>query len=421
MKPQDKHFQKKDIQTHLKHALLEDYIIRWASIIGNGALAGKIRKIHFVDGFAGRGAFLDGGAGSPKIAISNLFHLQQRFYEKYQSSNMRFIVHTVESHPAFQATLEELKSNSPFSSQIRNYKGKFEDHLTDILNQTNGSPALYFIDPFGYKGVRMDDIQNILLNPSHEVLVNVMTRSVGRNLSIENNHTEIKKFFGLNELPSNILEYLRISNTPNKDVFMNDNIFENLENDIVNLFKEQLHRRFQNDKIYTLSKRIYSKINPTQYFHLVFATRRREGLVAMKQSMADYESLKIQIENDFGIKNAFMEDLFTTDNQLAVYNYTNFTSDFITEFNNNTVPFSEIVDYYLQATPLPFRDNENSKKSIYDYFQKLIGTGTWIKTEGRAYAEIKKHQDIIVRSNIPKGMIKNLQSGNSNYEEQTLF
>lgn len=46
MKPQGKHFQKKDIQTYLKHALLEDYIIRWASILGGATFAGKIKRIH---------------------------------------------------------------------------------------------------------------------------------------------------------------------------------------------------------------------------------------------------------------------------------------------------------------------------------------------------------------------------------------
>ncbi|TLS48306.1 three-Cys-motif partner protein TcmP [Paenibacillus antri] len=427
--PQEKHFDKKDIQTHLKHQLLENYIIRWSNVLGGATFAGKFNKIHFVDGFAGRGSFHDGEAGSPLIAINHLFHLQRKFYELYQSSNLRFIIHTVESYPEYQSALDELIQTAPLPEQIKNYKGKFEEHLPKILNRTSGSPALYFIDPFGYKGVQMDDIQSILSQQSHEVLVNVMSRSIGRNLSIEKNRAEIKKFFGVKEIPDDIAKYLKISSASDKKLFMGDMVFENLESSIIGLFKEQLRIRFEADSIFTLSKRIYSKINPMQYFHLVFATRNRKGLVEMKTSMVKYEEQKTIIEDTFLRNNnpelVFMDDLFSTSGQLSNYNYKSFVIDFEKHFNNTGVTgikFSKIVDYYLQATPLPFRDN--SGKSIYDYFLRLRGRGYFVRTEGgRAFADLDEHENIIVRASLPKSFVNNVpdDDGAQDDQEPTLF
>lgn len=412
MKPQIKHFQKKEIQTHLKHALLEEYIIRWASIMGKASFAGKITNIHFIDGFAGKGTFNDGHYGSPKIAISNLFDLQSSFYETYQSSSMKFIIHTIESYPDFQVELEKLKNSSPFSNQIINYKGKFEEHLPSILTKTTGSPSLYFIDPFGYKGVRMDDIQTILEKPSNEVLINVMSRSLGRNYSIENNQTEICKFFGVEKLPSNISDYLKIATNDDKDLFMNKNQFEKMENDIINFFKSQLYDRFKSKKLYTISKRIYSKINPNQYFHLVFATTKRRGLDAMKQSMVRYEITKMNLEDQYIKSNALslvlIDDLFSDSNELSSYNYKSFLKEFIDCFNNCETNFAEIVDYFLQTSPLPFRDEENNQKSIYDYFKKMMSFNLGIKTTAKFYSTFKRHHEITVIVNIPTSNIKSI-------------
>lgn len=214
-----------------------------------------------------------------------------------------------------------------------------------------------------------------------------------------------------------------MSNTENKDIFMSSNIFENLESSIVNLFKDQLHRKFQNDKIYSLSKRIYSSINPTQYFHLVFVTRRREGLVAMKDTMVKYESLKLAIESKFIARNdskkAIIDDLFSTGFQLTSYTYKDFVCDYMARFNNGAHCFSNIVDYFLQASPLPFRDADKCGKSIYDYFMRLRDSNMWINANGRAFANLGTHIDIIIRSNLPDNYLINLSENPP--IQQTLF
>lgn len=423
MKPTDKHFHHKDIQTSLKHTLLEDYIMRWANKIAPATFSKNFKELHFVDGFAGRGEFLDGQLGSPKIAIEKLFRLQEDFYQKYKSSDMRFYIHTVELNHEYQVELAKLKNSSRFQNQIINYGGKFEEHLPKILNRTNRSPALYFIDPYGYKGVRMQDIVQILSHRSHEVIINVMNRAIGRNLSIINNHDEIKDFFGIDQIPENIYKYIKISQNDSSLPQTNQEL-ENLENSIVSLFKNQVRKIVKSNDLYLLSHRIYSSLNPNQYFHLVFITKRREGLIAMKESIVSYESRKPKIEDEFRYKNKrstlVIDDFFSTSYQLNNYTYRDFRATFIDNFNKKTCSFETIVDFYLQHTPISFRDPLGGSKSIYDFF-KILNKSGLITVSENSLANVDSHKSIMVHSNFNENNIVNQLEDFDNHEQMTLF
>lgn len=286
MQTSEKHFEKKDIQTILKHILLKDYLTRWAKVFMHASISKSIKKCHFVDCFAGRGLFKDGQEGSPLIAINNLFRLQSEFQ---YNNECRFHIHTVELLEGYHNLLQQMARQSSYPSQIHNYCGEFKNHVDQLIGSTAGSPALYFIDPFGYKGVHMTDIKKILSERSHEVLINVMSYSLVRNYRIQNNQDELCKFFGIDELPQNIKEYMRMAS--NDDVLVNQSsrsLFGKLEDSIIDLYIHNLKSSF-NGPVYTLKKRIYSPLNPNVYFHLVFATRSRAGLVEMKNSMIAFE------------------------------------------------------------------------------------------------------------------------------------
>lgn len=149
---------------------------------------------------------------------------------------------------------------------INNYCGEFKEHITPLLDATSGAPALYFIDPFGYKGIHMDDIHKISSGRSHEVLINVVSYSLVKNYRIENNHEELCRFFGSPKLPQNIIEYIRMASKD--DVLSNQitrGIFEKLEDQIIDLYIFNLKQVFT-ETVYTLKKRIYSPLNPNVYF-----------------------------------------------------------------------------------------------------------------------------------------------------------
>lgn len=248
-------------------------------------------------------------------------------------NNLRFNIYNVEYNSEYYDELEKIKLRSSHPHQIKNFPGKFEEHLESIISFTQGKPTLYFIDPFGYKGVNMTDMHRILQQQSNELLINVMSYSLVRNLPIKSSKKELCNFFGVSTLPLDISEYLRLKNlnidTPS-NITMKDLL--KLEDDIIELYKTQVKSCGSN--VYTLSKRIHSQINNNIYFHLVFVTRNRKGLIEMKKSMVQFEELRIKAEDTYVAQHRIdtihlQDDLFSDFNRHESYEYQNFVSDFL--------------------------------------------------------------------------------------------
>lgn len=400
-----KHFEKRDIQTWLKHVLLSNYIKNWGTVFGKAANSLDIENVHFVDCFAGRGYFLDGNPGSPTLAVENLFSLQNTF-NKYRENNCKFHIHTVEIIEAFNYLLKkELKAFCAFPKQVHINEGTFQEHLPRLLATTNGSPALYFIDPFGYKGVHMHDVINILNQPRHEVLINVMSYSLVRNIKIKENRKEICNFFGLSHMDADIEQYIElVSSLHDKKNNTQNTLLLKLEDKIIQLYKHQV-KELLGKNVYTLSKRIHSQINQNIYFHLIFITRNRKGLVEMKDAMTKFDLEKNKIEEQYIYENgiqehSFLGDLFSITNSYEYYTYETFIDDILDKFNNTTTTYGKIIDYFLLNTPLTFRDINKNNKSIYDYMHRLSKEGNGITFRNRRFANLGDADDLEVTFNM---------------------
>ncbi|WP_334078138.1 three-Cys-motif partner protein TcmP [Paenibacillus sanfengchensis] len=419
------HFNKKDIQTHLKHILLEDYLKNWSQVLANASKGRKITEVNFVDGFAGRGYFDDGKMGSPQIAIHRLLHFQNLLQEEYGNA-LKFNIFNVENDQDYFHELEKIKFSSPLSSQIHNLHGKFEDHLDDLIYRTKGKPTLYFIDPFGYKGVLMNDMRKILSHPSNELLINVMSYSLVRNITIKSNEKELCKFFGVNYLPPNIPEYLNLQNqsddtlpTPHLEKLLK------LEDSIIEFYKNEI--KSGNAATYALSKRIHSQINNNVYFHLVFVTRNRRGLIEMKKSMVQFEEKRKQAEDVYILQNQlntdfFICDLFSDDNQLISYEYKDYVKDFMKHFNRKSnITYAQLIDFFLQHTPLPF-ESLKDEKSIYNFSKKLLSNTTWIRTTNKQFKDFRKEAEgNIINSFLPESFPDQLDNKHEVEEQMWLF
>lgn len=398
----EKHFEKRDIQTWLKHALLTEYIKNWGNAIGLATNSKYIPEIHFVDGFAGRGYFEDGNKGSPLIAIENLQDMQYTFEQNYKKFNSSFVIHLVELKKDYIDFIKvNIKNYSKYPELIYLYHGKFEDKLSLLLNQTVGHPALYFIDPFGYKGVRMNDVVKIISHQSHEVLINVMTISLVRNITIEENSKELCNFFGLDDIDQNIVDYMNmvIEAKMNESKPLHTKLLK-LEDKILELYIEQVKKRIPDKKLYFLKKRIYSGLNPKVYFHLLFITGHRRGLVEMKKAMVNFDLIRDKIENQYIHENKVQEhsilgDIFSEQNEYEMYNYETFVNDFKKQFNFKKTTYAEIVEYFLEYSPLPFKAVEGNK-SIYDYFKRLFKEVRYIDCSNKSFSSLKEAETNII-------------------------
>ncbi|MEU7553162.1 three-Cys-motif partner protein TcmP [Streptomyces sp. NPDC044571] len=122
----------------LKHAILDKYVVPFASKVGKYAPDGRV---VYLDGYAGPGRYDDGTPGSPALilesaaAISGFRKLDCYFVEKDRKNYQSLSALVAEAHE------QGLSAHA--------LHGRVERHLDHVLEAAQGSPLFAFLDPFG--------------------------------------------------------------------------------------------------------------------------------------------------------------------------------------------------------------------------------------------------------------------------------
>lgn len=145
---QDDFFDRMHEWSERKLQLLKKYVEPAVKILGS------IDQIYYVDGFAGRGTYRDGAKGSPII----IAELAQQYEREGKSYSFRCI--NVEENDEYFANLQE--ETAKFGRIVQNLHGRFADHLDRILRIIGNQPAIFFLDPFGIKGIDWSAVRKII-------------------------------------------------------------------------------------------------------------------------------------------------------------------------------------------------------------------------------------------------------------------
>ncbi len=155
-------------QTKAKHELLRRYLGAWFPILTTG---GFNRRVVFLDGFAGPGNYKSGEPGSPIIAIDTL--VKHKVFKDFDHTEFVFIF--IEPDGERFASLEaELtkywaarSGGQPENVKVQTQNDTFEavaSHIVDYMREQKKhlAPTLAFVDPFGWKGVPLALIADLL-------------------------------------------------------------------------------------------------------------------------------------------------------------------------------------------------------------------------------------------------------------------
>lgn len=163
------HFDDFAPHTLLKHAILRAYLQRWALKLLMWGQAGD--TVYFVDGFAGAGQDRQGNPGSPLIAAQIAAGVPDALAAQRTQRQGRMRVRAVEEHAGRHAALRALLE--PFVAADRALaragRGVLAEHIDAIAREIANAPALYFLDPFGLKGLDAATYPKLLAGPHNEI------------------------------------------------------------------------------------------------------------------------------------------------------------------------------------------------------------------------------------------------------------
>ena len=161
-------------------------------------------EIVFFDGFAGRDRYNDGTEGSPLVALSHL--LDHRYFPQMGHREFVFFVEANEENAAslenelaaFRTSREPWPENVTYHVVNDKFDVTAQEMIQHLKDQKkNLAPTLAFVDPFGYSGLPMDLLADLLAYPQCEVLVNFMVGHVQRFIERDGQENAMRSLFGM--------------------------------------------------------------------------------------------------------------------------------------------------------------------------------------------------------------------------------
>lgn len=154
-------------QSQVKATIVAKYFWAWAKVI-LGALKGSDKKIAYIDLFAGAGRYKDGTKSTP------LLILEKAIQDPIMRENLATIFNDVNSDHS--RSLEEAIKGLPgieslkYKPQVFNFEVGTEI-VKNFESMKNIVPTLFFVDPWGYKGLSLRLINSVLGNWGCECII----------------------------------------------------------------------------------------------------------------------------------------------------------------------------------------------------------------------------------------------------------
>jgi three-Cys-motif partner protein len=168
----DKFFNQATPQSSTKLRIFRAYLQPWAAKLGSKP---RNARLVVVDGFAGRGRYLDGSPGSPEIAMQ----LARAAVSDARSYRVQCMFG--ESRQRNQSVLREIIGLYPEASAPL-IEDDFWERIDDVQAFVALDPALIFIDPFGLAGLRFDRLVKLVdgMGRNVDLIVNLRTPAAPR-------------------------------------------------------------------------------------------------------------------------------------------------------------------------------------------------------------------------------------------------
>lgn len=158
-------FEEQKEQSLIKARIVEKYFWAWAKVIiptvkKSASRLGSVPKIAYIDLFAGPGRYQDGSESTPikilETAISDpdLREMLVSLFNDVDSNNIQSLQHTINSIPGI--------NNLKHPPQIVN--NEVGENIVKLFESKSLIPTLFFVDPWGYKGLSLQLINSVVRN-----------------------------------------------------------------------------------------------------------------------------------------------------------------------------------------------------------------------------------------------------------------
>lgn len=145
-------------QSRVKAAIVANYFWAWAKVIISVAKKSRDRRIAYIDLFAGPGRYTDGTLSTPlrilesAIGDPDMREMLVTVFNDRNSDHSRTLETAIASLPGIDTLRHK--------PRVNNYE--VGDEIVKQFEQMSLIPTLFFVDPWGYKGLSLRLINSVL-------------------------------------------------------------------------------------------------------------------------------------------------------------------------------------------------------------------------------------------------------------------
>jgi three-Cys-motif partner protein len=303
--------------TQAKHEILSRYLDAWFPI-----LASWNTKVLYIDGFAGPGTYKGGEPGSPLIAIA----AARKRLNMLKGSTVLFLFNESDKdrHDELGAQIEA-GENLPdnFKLKLENLEfAQLAQQLVDDRGDRSFVPTFAFVDPFGWKGVSLELIANLVRDKRSELFILFSYNSLNRWLTHEQQQGNMQALFGCDE-------YLTAVGMRPRD----------RKEFLASLYERQLKVA---GKFEYISRFEMLEMNGRTTYFLYHCTRNLKGLAVMRSAMWKIDPLR---GCQFSDKVSGLESMF--DGPLTF----DLEDRIMAAFSGQLVPIDKLEEFVLVGSP----------------------------------------------------------------------
>lgn len=146
-------------QSKVKAAIVAKYFDAWATvIIAAQKECEKEKRIAYIDLFAGPGRYRDGTLSTPILILQKAIakpEVRDRLVTLFNDKDEANV-------DSLRKTIEQLSGIQMLRYQPCVQKNEVGEHIVKMFEQMKLVPTLFFVDPWGYKGLSLRLVNSVL-------------------------------------------------------------------------------------------------------------------------------------------------------------------------------------------------------------------------------------------------------------------
>ena len=340
-------FEEQKEQSMVKTIIVSKYFDVWANVIisTQKKYPQHTQKIAYIDLFAGPGRYKNGSQSTPVKILTNVIakpDLRDRLVAIFNDKDEN-------NSETLQATINNIPGIETLHYKPQVYNEEVGVEIVKMFEYMNLVPTLFFVDPWGYKGLSLHLVNSVLKDWGCDAIFFFNYNRINMGIDNETVRQHMNALFG-EERTEELRNKIRNKNPEEREL----------------LIVEELCQAFKSyGSRYVLPFRFKNARGKRTSHHLIFVSKHFRGYEIMKDIMAHESTSNTQDVPSFEYNPA---DLIPKQMLLFMLSRTldDLRDDLLKTFKGKSLTMQKIYEQHNVDTPYIKKNYKGILRQLYD-------------------------------------------------------